>query len=146
MKTIIFFLLALCAQAACAQQKFSWLIGTWKLEGKELYEIWSDQNDGTTLKGISFKVNNADTLVLERIQLQKLDDAYYYIPDVAENRVPVKFKIVSNDAESFTAENSLHDFPKMIKYTIVRKVNSVLLEASISGNGKVIPYTFLRIK
>lgn len=148
MKTLTLAFMAICSFTCCshAQQQFQWLVGKWKLEGKELYEIWTEENDGVTLKGISFTIDNGDTLILEKIKLEKVDDAYYYIPDVAENTAPIKFKITAFDEYSFTAENPQHDFPKIIKYTIVRKANSELLQASISGNGKVIPYTFLKSK
>jgi hypothetical protein len=128
------------------QHPFAWLTGTWKLDSKEVYEVWTDQNDGVTLKGFSFKVNDSDTIVLERITFTKWEGSYYYIPDVAENKAPVKFKITSSDANSFSAENPEHDFPKVIKYTIVRKANTESLEASIAGNGKVIPYMFSKVR
>jgi hypothetical protein len=147
MKTIfLLIVLGFSATLTYGQHPFSWLIGTWKLDDKAVYEVWTDQNDGVTLKGLSFKINNSDTIVLEQITFTKWKGSYYYIPDVAENKAPVKFKITSSNSTSFTAENSEHDFPKVIRYTIVRKANSESLEASIAGNGKVIPYVFSKVR
>jgi hypothetical protein len=128
-----------------AQHKFQWLIGTWKLKDKPVYEMWKAE-DGTTLSGISFKINQSDTVVLEKINLTYSEGSYHYIPDVAENAAPVDFMISTFDDTSFVATNPAHDFPKVIRYTIVRKDHTEQLHATIEGNGKVIPYTFKRIR
>lgn len=129
-----------------SQQNFEWLIGKWKLDGKPVYEVWTRADDGVTFHGSSFKVNGADTTILEKISFKKIEGNFYYIPDVPENMAPVKFKLTKFDANSFVAENPQHDFPKTIKYTIVRKANGESLEASIEGNGKVIPYRFDKVE
>jgi hypothetical protein len=147
MEKLLLLMFCLMSFFGCrSQQNFDWLIGKWKLEGKPLYEVWEKSDDGERLVGASFKVNGVDTTYLERITFQKFDDAYYYIPDVAENKAPVKFKVTSSTQFSFTAENPEHDFPKIIKYTIVRKANTESLHAVIEGNGKVIPYTFSKVE
>jgi hypothetical protein len=122
------------------------LIGTWKLQGKPVYEVWALSDDGYSLRGVSYKLNGADTLILEKINLTYSAGHYHYIPDVAENGSPVDFTISVFDDQSFVAENKLHDFPKVIRYTIVRKDDVEELLVVIEGNGKVIPYTFEKIR
>jgi hypothetical protein len=127
------------------QHKFAWLTGTWKLKGEEVYEVWKEGADGT-LFAKSYKVTGKDTLLLEKVSLTYSGGSYHYVPDVAENKSPVDFKITAYDDKSFVAENPKHDFPKLIRYTIVRKDDAVWIEAAIEGNGKVIPYTFEKIR
>jgi hypothetical protein len=135
------------AHHVSAQHQFQWLIGTWKIKDKPVYEVWKASADGRSLVGKSFKVNGADSVVLETINLTYFAGHYHYIPDVAENSAPVDFTISVFDEKSFVAENSAHDFPKIIRYTIVRKhkhENELL--AVIEGNGKVISYAFEKVR
>jgi hypothetical protein len=129
-----------------AQHDFEWLVGKWKVKDKPVFEIWKKGNDEQTLLGVSFRIQGADTVITERISLTFSEGYYHYIPAVAENKEPVDFTITSYDEKSFIAVNPLHDFPKLIRYTIVRKVEGDFLEAAIEGNGKVIPYTFERVR
>jgi hypothetical protein len=125
------------------QHQFAWLIGTWKLQDKNVYEVWTQMPE-SVLHGKSFRISGSDTTLLEKINLVKRDEHYYYVPEV-ENKGAVEFKITSYDENSFRAENPAHDFPKLIRYTIVRKQEKVFILAAIEGNGKVIPYTFEKI-
>jgi hypothetical protein len=138
----VFFLSAI---SSCWSQTpdFSWLKGTWKLDGKNVYETWS--GEGNNLVGKSFKVVGRDTVLMEKISLRNQQGNYFYIPDVAENKGEVKFKMSTITPDSFIAENPAHDFPKLIRYTIVRKDGKEIINASIEGNGKIIQYTFLKV-
>jgi len=143
----IFFLISL-SNFANAQggvfTKFSWLSGTWKRVDKKAFEVW--QMDGKSLTGVSYKVQNADTLYLERIILTQREESYFYIPDVAGAQLPVEFKITMIASESFTAENPLHDFPKVIQYRRYSENGNSMLKATIEGDGKAIDYTFIKVK
>lgn len=125
-----------------ASAQFNWLKGTWKRVDKNSFEVW--QIDGKILNGISYKVQNADTLHLESIILTQRDGAYFYVPDVAGQQLPVEFKITAFTKESFTAENPLHDFPKIIRYRRYSENGKSLLEATIEGDGKSINYVFIK--
>ncbi len=141
----ILLLMIALPQVGFTQTDFSWLEGSWKLQGKNVYEVW-EKKDGV-LKGKSFKISpTADTTVLEKITLRQRDGAWYYVPDVKENNGEVDFRMTSINADGFVAENPAHDFPKLIRYTIVRKENSATINASIEGNGKVIHYTFDKVR
>lgn len=145
MKTVrILLLLIACPLAGFTQADFSWLEGSWKLQGKNVYEIW-EKKEGV-LKGKAFKISATDTTMLEKITLRERDGVFYYVPDVKENNGEVEFKMTSITADGFVAENPAHDFPKLIRYTIVRKENTQTINASIEGNGKVIQYTFDKVR
>ena len=130
----------------CAQQKeFGWLIGTWQLKDKNVYERWKATDD-TSLDGYSFKVKEGDTISMERIRFTYDGHTFHYVPDVAGDQGPVDFKITKYSVDGFVAENPQHDFPKIIRYKFIRENNADIIEASIEGNGKVIPYRFVKMK
>lgn len=143
--TVLFFLSALSGCYGQSRQ-FQWLAGTWKIPGKEIFETWRAVEGSENLLGRSFRVKDADTIVTETISLEYHNGSYHYIPDVAGDQGPVDFKIIRKDGKSFVAENPQHDFPKIIRYRLVRKDDRDVLEAQIEGNGKVTAYTFEKIK
>lgn len=150
MKAILPFVIGilLTATQLFAQQKeFGWLVGTWKLKDKNAFEHWVYREKENALYGISYRIKNtADTVVTEEITLKFQDNSFYYIPDVAGAQGPVPFKITKYTTATFTAENSEHDFPKIIRYKFIQQGGQDINEASIEGNGKVISYTFVRVR
>jgi len=142
---LLVLLVAFTACESSGQHKFGWLAGTWKLKGKAVYETWSVDDNGS-MSGLTYSVNGVDTIVRESIRLTYEGGYYHYIPDVAENASPVDFKITAFSNSHFIAENPDHDFPKVIVYTIVRKPEGEIIEASIEGNGQVILYAFEKVR
>ena len=138
--------LLLIAGAQAQQKEFSWLIGTWKLKDKNVFETWKNNADGKTLEGYSFRIKEGDTLGMEKIRFTYDGAAYHYMPDVAGPQGEVDFKITKYDVNSFVAENPQHDFPKIIRYNFIRRNNADYIEAAIEGNGKIIPYNYERVK
>lgn len=135
------------AGASQAQVKeFGWLVGTWKIKDKMVFERWKPARDGKGLEGFSFRVKGADTVAMEQIRFVYEENSFHYIPDLAGDQPPVDFKLTQHNAQGFVAENPQHDFPKIIRYKLIRKENSDVIEASIEGDGKVIPYHFERVK
>ena len=122
------------------------LIGTWKMKDKMVFETWKPARDGKTLEGFSFRVKGTDTVAMEQIRFIYEGNLFHYIPDVQGDQPPVDFKLTQHNAQSFVAENPQHDFPKIIRYKLIRKENADVIEASIEGDGKVIPYHFDRVK
>lgn len=139
-------LIILSLQLAYAQQAdFTWLAGTWKLKNKAAFEIWSVDPDGS-LSGKAFRIQTGDTVITEVIRLEYSNGSFHYIPDVAGDQGPVDFIITHADSQSFVAENPGHDFPKIIRYRYSMQGDVPLIEASIEGNGKIIPYSFEKLK
>jgi hypothetical protein len=146
--TILIFAISLTATQLFAQQKeFGWLVGTWKLKDKNAFEHWIYREKENALYGISYKIKNtSDTVVTEEITLKFQNNSFYYIPDVAGVQGAVPFKITKYTSAAFTAENPAHDFPKIIRYRFIQQDGQDINEASIEGNGKVISYTFVRVR
>lgn len=137
----------LIAGASQAQVKeFGWLVGTWKVKDKMVFERWKPARDGKALEGFSFRVKGTDTIAMEQIRFVYEGNSFHYIPDLAGDQPPVDFKLTQHNAQGFVAENPQHDFPKIIRYKLIRKENADVIEASIEGDGKVIPYHFERVK
>lgn len=146
MKSIFTALLMILITNCYAQQKeFRWLIGTWKLEGKNIYETWKGSANNT-LEGSSYRVNGADTVGRETLRFIQEADGFVYIPDVPGNQGPVNFKVTHYDQNGFVAENPQHDFPKLIRYRFIPGSTQDRIEASIEGDGKVIPFHYQRVK
>ena len=146
-KLILLTVLISISNFSSAQKKeFSWLVGTWKLKDKNMYETWKVASDGKTLDGFSFKIKDSDTTTLEQIRLTYSGNSFHYIPLVKGNPGPVDFTITSHDKKSFVAENPQHDFPKIIRYNFIRKEKRDFIHATIEGNGKVIPYDYERVE
>jgi hypothetical protein len=146
MKAILTAILLLPALAnGQAPDSFHWLIGQWRLEGKNTFEVW--ELDGKQiLSGRAFQVKGADTLVTEVITLSFYDGAFHYVPDVAGDQLPVDFRITSSNNSSFVAENPQHDFPKRITYLHAKTNDKETIRATIAGNGKSISYLFFKMK
>jgi hypothetical protein len=128
------------------QNDLDWLVGTWKLEGKNVYEIWSRSKAGSTLTGHSFHLQANDTVSDERITIRSYNGVYHYIPDVSGDQPAVDFTITHVDNSSFIAENPQHDFPKVIRYKYIQDETGQRLHATIEGDGKTIPYRFKKLK
>jgi hypothetical protein len=114
------------------------LVGLWKMETNRgvLYEEWQVQND-QTLKGRSFKVNNTDTVVLERTTLSLKGNSIIYSPAVTNqnNGQSVPFTLISAGNQRYVFENKKHDFPQRVIYQLG---SNNVLQARIEGtkNGK----------
>jgi len=142
----IAFLSTLSISEAISQARIvEWLSGTWKLSGKDIYEVWTVNPNGE-LDGYSFKVTATDTVVTENISLKFVDGSYHYIADVAGDQEPVDFVLTTIEENGFMAENPLHDFPKLICYRYEVTSNGPILDAKIEGDGKVIQYRFYKIE
>lgn len=143
---IIAFLLSCAGNVLAQHNDFAWLVGTWKLKDKPIIETWTVDADGKTLNGISMKVEGSQSTVLEETRIIFSGNSYYYIADVAGEQDPVDFGFTHHDSTSFVAENPKHDFPKVIRYTFVRREGKDYIEASVSGGDKSIPYVFERVR
>jgi hypothetical protein len=139
-------IVSLCQVAFSQQKEFSWLLGKWKMKDKSVFEQWKTDADGKTLVGQSYRVKERETILMEEIRFTFSDNSFHYIPEVAGDQGPVDFTITQHSVDGFVAENPKHDFPKLIRYKFIRKDGKDWIEASIEGDGKVIPYQFERVE
>jgi hypothetical protein len=143
MKKSIGVLLFLIPVMGFSQEKeFGWLIGTWKIKGKNSYEVWKTSHDRSMLLGKSFDIRGADSVTLEHVKFRKEKGSFYYQVEHG-GALMVPFKVTSFDGKKFVAENPKHDFPKIIRYELQ---NDGSMNAEIEGDGKVIPYYFERVR
>ncbi len=143
---MITFLSLRCLATEAQQREFGWLVGKWKLAEQNAFEEWRVSSDNKTLQGISYQVKENDTVVTERLMIKFEQPYFFYTSDVAENPEPVKFRITQYNSDKFLAENPMHDFPKAIRYKLIRKDDQDFINATIEGDGKVIAYAFSRVK
>lgn len=144
LRLVALLILGLPALAQTPQHPFAWLEGEWRRPGKQVYEVWKKGEGEILLKGIAFRITTAgDTVVTEAIQFVREGDSYFYIPDVAGPQGPIRFKLTAFDETRFVAENPDHDFPKMIAYVYEPQAHRLM--ATISGDGKSIPFPFERV-
>jgi hypothetical protein len=114
------------------------LTGLWKMETSRgsIYEEWHVKNDHT-LSGRSFKINNGDTLMLERVSLYMDGNKIIYSPTVTNqnNGQPVQFTLISTKDQRYIFENKEHDFPQRVIYHLVSN-NAVHARIEGTKNGK----------
>jgi len=101
---------------------FKWLKGNWVMKTKRgvIVESWQVAGE-QSMEGQSKRVQNGEEKILEELSISFIEGDYYYIPLAfgQNNNEPVKFKITGFTDTSFVSENSEHDFPKRIVYTLV---------------------------
>ncbi|WP_127128496.1 DUF6265 family protein [Pseudoflavitalea rhizosphaerae] len=153
MKKLIFFLpfiagyLITEAQTVTASpeniKKLDWLTGTWNRldmkpnrSGSERWEKISP----TEWQGWGVSMKGKDTSFVEKLRIIAKDNLIFYVADVKGNKDVVYFQFVSLSEDHFVCENPSHDFPKRIEY----KLRGNQLQASISGDGRTIPFLFER--
>lgn len=153
MKKLIFFLAFIVgyiiseAQTVTASpenlKKLHWLSGTWNRldmkpnrSGSERWEKISP----TEWQGWGVSMKGKDTSFVEKLRIIAKDNLIFYVADVKGNKDVVYFQFVSLSEDHFVCENPSHDFPKRIEY----KFRGNQLQASISGDGRTIPFLFER--
>lgn len=153
MKKIICFIISVCFISVCFSQNstktlsdFEWLLGKWERTngrpGQATYEHWTKESD-TKFTGFGWTMKGKDTAFVEKFSLMIKDNDIYYVADVSQNPAPVWFKITEHTNNTFVSSNPKHDFPKMIGY---KMESESLMTATISGDGKEIPYKFKKIE
>ena len=133
---------------ACSENKTSkldFLIGTWKIEGKEKYEVW-EKNNKNELIGHLYKLINNQKTISETLAIKKIGDHIIYeatVPNQNEGRT-IQFTLNAEIKSYFSFENEKHDFPKKIQY---KKITDDEIEITVLGdNGRGFSYTQLKQK
>ena len=123
-------------------QDLHFLIGTWKMEGKDNYEKWIKLND--ELIGKSFKMIKGQEQVSETIEIMIQGTHIVYTPTVFDQNdakgIPFILKLTKEKNYSF--ENPDHDFPKKIQYKILNK--NKLLVSVLGEDDKGFSYKLIR--
>ena len=121
------------------------LPGLWKMETRRgpLYEEWKTSGENK-LSGRSYKVNNADTMVLERVELFLQGGNIIYSPVVTgqNSGQAVQFKLSQLSGSKYVFENATHDYPQRVIYHFITK-DSVHARIEGTKNGKDMGSDFL---
>lgn len=130
--TIVIFLSS-CIQNPAKRIQF--LEGTWKIEGKEQYEVW-EQNGKDALKGHAWKYDGKQKKILETLAIKKAGNQLIYeasVPNQNEGET-IQFILNPKIREYLSFENPDHDFPKKIQY---RRISNTEIEVIVlGGEGK----------
>lgn len=129
-------------------EKLHLLVGTWRMRSANgsLYESWKKMND-SAFAGCTYKVSGVDTVVLEQVNLIKKGASIQYIPLAKgqNNNQPVVFTLSRTEKGIYTFENTAHDFPQRIVYTLPQG-NSMHagIEGEINGKFRKVDYNYTR--
>ncbi len=93
----------------------SWIVES---EGITFCEEW-DALSNAELRGIGFSIEAGDTTLNENLRIFRKEDNWVYEATVfnQNDSQPVEFPMTFDSLDTFTFENSQHDFPKKIIYS-----------------------------
>ena len=128
-------------------KKLSGLVGAWQMNTKRgvIGEEWKSISENQLQSRGYFISNGTDTVVNERVTLEKKGDGIYYTSTVANQNggQSVAFKLTAVENKSYIFENPQHDFPKRIVYELV---SSDSLHAFTDGGGKRLDFGYRRVR
>lgn len=125
----------LCLLVACAENKLSrvdFMIGTWKMEGKEQYENWELSNSNELI-GYSYKFKDSQKIITETLTIKILANSIIFeatVPDQNAGKT-IPFTLNNEIRDYLSFENSDHDFPKKIQY---KRINENEIEVTVLGD------------
>ena len=125
------------------------LVGTWRTEKKNgvLYESWQKNSDDQ-FDGKSFKITNADTIVLERVRLAREGTRIVYAVrvDGENDGKETLFYLREIKDNDYIFEDKEHDFPQRVVYNM-QSGNTLhaYIEGEIGGKSKRSEYNYIRL-
>jgi hypothetical protein len=125
------------------------LVGTWRTEKKNgvLYESWQKNSDDQ-FDGKSFKITNADTIVLERVRLAREGTRIVYAVrvDGENDGKETLFYLREIKGNDYIFEDKEHDFPQRVVYNM-QSGNTLhaYIEGEIGGKSKQSEYNYIRL-
>lgn len=138
----------LCLLLSCSENKLSrvdFMIGTWKMEGKEHYENWELSNN-KELIGYSYKLKDSQKIITETLSIKILENTIIFeatVPNQNEGKT-IPFTLNNEIKDYLSFENIDHDFPKKIQY---KRINENEIEVTVVGDeGKGFSYKQLKQK
>jgi hypothetical protein len=135
----------LCLLLACSKNKLSrvdFMVDTWKMEGKEHYEVWEFKN--SELTGYSYKYIDSQKVITESLSIKILKNTVIFeatVPDQNEGKT-IPFTLNNEIKNYISFENVDHDFPKKIQY---KRINENEIKVTVLGDeGKGFSYKQLK--
>lgn len=143
---ILVSILILFLSSSCADKKASeldFLVGTWKRDNKEQFEVW-EKNNSLEFIGYSYRFKDNQKIITETLVINKIGDQFVYeatVPDQNEGRT-IQFILNTETDSLFSFENDKHDFPKKIQY---KKMNDHQLKVIVLGDDDS-GFSYIQIK
>jgi len=136
MKIITLFLLMSMTYATTAQhsnESLNFLEGVWKMEDKEVYEVWNLIADNH-LKGQSYKITYGIKQITETLEIKNTNNQFIYTATVVgqNDGKGIDFQLNKIDKDTYAFENPKHDFPQKIVY---QKLNEEEVFVQVLGEG-----------
>lgn len=142
-RSIICLLVLLTSCNENKMSKLDFLVGTWKIEGKEQYEFWEyDEKDG--LVGNSYKRVNNEKEFSETLSIKSVGNKLIYGATVLNqnNGETIAFILNSDNKKWVSFENANHDFPKKIQY---KKISADSVKVNVLGKNDA-GFSYLQTK
>ena len=139
----IFLLYLLFACSTDNISNFDFFIGTWKVEGKEQFEVWN-KNKHNELIGYSYNLVDNQKIITETLSIIISDNQIIYeatVPNQNEGKT-VQFILNSEIDSCFSFENENHDFPKKIQYQRISDDNIKITVLGENDKG----FSFIQFK
>lgn len=137
-------ILVLCFSGYAQSIKdLEFLVGTWKVEGKETYEVW-EKTDGNALKGSSYKIKEGKKIITETLSIKNADGKMVYEATVVNQNEgkAIPFTLSSNIVKGYSFENPNHDFPTKIIYQ--KTSDTELVVQVLGGDEKGFTLKFIK--
>ncbi len=136
----------LCLFVSCNQEKASqldFLVGTWKMEGKDQYEFW-EKNQKNGLVGNSYKIVDNEKKISETLRIKSVGNQLIYqatVPNQNDGKT-IEFILNPDNSEYLSFENASHDFPKKIQY---KRISADSIKVNVLGENNK-GFSFTQIK
>jgi hypothetical protein len=140
--TLWIFVLASSFTAAYAQpcdslDSLEWITGEWIAEHGDVItrEKWVKVSDRSFegVGGITRKTSGETSG--ETLRLVEMSDEIFFIAKVAQNPLPVAFKLTHCPAGVAVFENAAHDFPKKLEYRLESEASLVVTVSDGADKG-----------
>ncbi|KGJ88029.1 DUF6265 family protein [Thalassotalea sp. ND16A] len=144
-----FMVLLACQQSVFATscdnlQSLNWLVGNWQAEDEnyKTTESWQAVS-ANTFEGHGQTESIAKNKIVssETLRLVMMSGEVFFWAKVANNELPVAFKLTECTALSATFENRNHDFPQTLSYQLQDQNLLTVLVAGEQGKNFSIHYS-----
>lgn len=98
-----------------------WMLGDWVAgDGKSVtHESWAERGPQTFEgRGSERSIADGKTVNSEELRLVEMAGGVYYVAKVAQNALPVAFRLTECSADRLVFENPAHDFPRRLEYRL----------------------------
>lgn len=119
-----------------ALDQVMFLVGTWKKEHKDQFEVWT-LGTAQTLLGKGYKVHEDSVQIFEFLEIKVVDDTLCYMARVPSqnDNAEISFKLNDEIDSLLSFENLEHDFPKKIRYKLIQRDTLMIQVLGVKDDG-----------